>query len=65
MKRPKPVKWLTPPIGKMKLNIDGASKVNPGPSGCGVIIHDHLGQLIHGFSLFLGVGTNVHITFSN
>lgn len=34
------VSWSKPPIGLFKLNSDGASKGNPGPSGGGGIVRD-------------------------
>ncbi|KAL0410603.1 UNVERIFIED_CONTAM: hypothetical protein Slati_3650000 [Sesamum latifolium] len=33
-------RWLPPPNGFWKLNSDGASKGNPGPSGAGGLIRD-------------------------
>lgn len=38
--------WLPPLVGIFKLNIDGASKGNPGLSRVGVIIRDHKGLVL-------------------
>ena len=38
------IKWETPPHGWMKMNLDGASKGNPGHPGGGGTIRDHLGK---------------------
>lgn len=38
------VKWERPQISVVKLNVDGASKGNPGYAGAGCIIRDHNGQ---------------------
>ncbi|KAH9319410.1 hypothetical protein KI387_021179, partial [Taxus chinensis] len=51
-------RWRTPPEGQWKLNFDGASRGNPGPSGAGCIIRDDRGLLIHAGSFPLQVGTS-------
>lgn len=33
--------WKPPPLGKFKLNFDGASRGNPGLAGVGMVIFDH------------------------
>lgn len=38
--------WLPPPLGFVKLNFDGSSYGNPGPSMYGSVIRDHLGKVI-------------------
>lgn len=43
---------------KLTLNIDGASKGNPGPAGYGVVIRDEDGSLLRELSGGLGVATN-------
>ena len=41
-----------------KLYFDGASKGNPGPSGCGGVIYDSYGDIVKEFKFNCGVGTN-------
>lgn len=55
-KRVKPivVRWSLPPVGGFKLNVDGASKGNPGHEGGGRLIRDHKGSIILAFSHFYG-----------
>jgi len=43
----------------MKMNLDGASKGNPGHTGGGGRIRDHLGKWIRGFSANFGSCTSV------
>lgn len=38
--------WSPPKPGWLKLNFDGASRGNPGPSGIGYVIRDHSGSII-------------------
>lgn len=38
--------WKPPPNGILKLNFDGASKGNPGPTGFGCVIRDHRGSIL-------------------
>lgn len=52
------IKWLTPKPGFIKLNIDGCSKGNPGPSGAGGIIRNEQGQMIIAFAMPLGNMSN-------
>ncbi|KAL6558441.1 hypothetical protein OROMI_018791 [Orobanche minor] len=53
-----PVRWVKPVEGWWKLNSDGASKGNPGISGAGGVIRDHLGSPCLMFSEFLGERSN-------
>ena len=52
-----------PPQGFLKLNIDGASKGNPGLSGGGAILRNSLGQLVLAGSYFYGICTNMEAEF--
>ncbi|XP_043721033.1 14.7 kDa ribonuclease H-like protein [Telopea speciosissima] len=54
---PRPIYWCPPRRG-VKMNVDGASKGNPGPSGGGRIIRNQEGNLIMAFSNFYGCCTN-------
>ncbi|XP_057862869.2 uncharacterized protein LOC131071167 [Cryptomeria japonica] len=38
--------WSPPNPGWLKLNFDGASRGNPGPSGIGYVIRDHTGETL-------------------
>ena len=49
------INWRTPPRGWIKININGASKGNPGLAGCGGIIHDEEARWIGGFTCNLGI----------
>jgi hypothetical protein len=40
-----PSSWSCPPPGFWKLNFDGASKGNPGPTGFGAVIRDNTGKI--------------------
>ena len=40
------------------INVDGASRGNPGPSGIGYCIHDHEGQIIERNGEFIGFATS-------
>nr|XP_027109237.1 uncharacterized protein LOC113729105 [Coffea arabica] len=53
------VRWLRPPSGVLKLNIDGCSKGNPGVSGGGGVIRDSGGKLLLAFACHLGQATSV------
>lgn len=48
------VYWSPPPHGTFKLNIDGASKGNPGNGGGGGLIRDHKGDICLAFSHYYG-----------
>ena len=56
---PRWVAWTKPPIGCVKLNIYGSSLGNPGHAGAGGVLHDSDGNILVGFSLFLGSRTNM------
>ena len=53
------IKWEVPPHGWMKMNLDGASKGNPGHAGGGGTIGDNLGKWIRSFSANFGRCTSV------
>ena len=53
------IKWIPPPEGWFKLNVDGASKGNPGIAGAGGILRGHYGDWIKGFASNLGLCTSV------
>ncbi|MQM02710.1 hypothetical protein Taro_035479 [Colocasia esculenta] len=42
---PTVVKWLTPPKGRLKLNVDGAFKMTSGEARGGGILRDHKGNM--------------------
>ncbi|KAM5549769.1 hypothetical protein ABKV19_000934 [Rosa sericea] len=48
--------WLKPPIGFLKLNVDGTRSNQSGFIGAGGVIRDHNGDWLSGFSINLGVG---------
>ncbi|XP_073037198.1 uncharacterized protein [Primulina eburnea] len=53
------VRWLRPPVGCFKLNVDGSSRGSPGASTVGGVVRDSSGQVLVSFSEFIGVGTNI------
>ena len=53
------IQWTPPPEGWCKLNVDGASKGNPGAAGAGGLLRDQSGNWITGFALNLGYCTSV------
>ncbi|KAL0368127.1 UNVERIFIED_CONTAM: putative ribonuclease H protein [Sesamum calycinum] len=53
------VKWNKPDRGWIKINTDGASKGNLGPSGAGGIARDEKGVAIFAFYEFIGEATNM------
>ncbi|XP_073051343.1 uncharacterized protein [Primulina eburnea] len=53
------VRWLRPPVGCFKLNVDGSSRGSPGDSTVGGVVRDSSGQVLVSFSEFIGVGTNI------
>ncbi|MQL74921.1 hypothetical protein Taro_007304 [Colocasia esculenta] len=57
IKLPSPVSWIPPSDGYC-LNIDGASKGNPGLSGGEGCIRDKHGAFLCGFSFFYGMGSS-------
>ena len=50
-------KWQLPPYSIWKINTDGSSKGNPGPTGTGGIGRDSLGLVIFLFSIYEGIQT--------
>ncbi|MQM02889.1 hypothetical protein Taro_035658 [Colocasia esculenta] len=47
---PSIVRWLTPPPGRLKLNVDGAFKLTSGEAGGGGILRDHEGNMFCAFA---------------
>ncbi|MQM02314.1 hypothetical protein Taro_035080 [Colocasia esculenta] len=58
IKAVKIVRW-NPPLHGLLLNVDGASKGNPGPCGGGGIIRDTTGTMLVAFSHFYGAGSSL------
>ncbi|MQM00085.1 hypothetical protein Taro_032814, partial [Colocasia esculenta] len=52
------VRWI-PPLHGPILNVDGASKGNPGPCGGGGIVRTTNGTVLFTFAHFYGAGTNL------
>jgi len=48
------VQWDSPPGDWIKLNLDGASRGNPGPTGAGGVFRGPHGNWVFGFSINLG-----------
>ena len=46
------------PKPALKIQIDGASRGNPGPSGAGVVLSDSRGKKLKELSIYLGESTN-------
>ena len=55
-RRPQIIRWHVSPNPYIKINIDGSALGNPGITGAGGILRDHLGQWILGF--FTSRGSN-------
>ncbi|KAG7945159.1 hypothetical protein I3843_15G138800 [Carya illinoinensis] len=55
--------WARPPKGRLKLNLDGSSLGNPGPSGGGGILRDGNGKLIFAYSMSFGNLTSIYLGF--
>ncbi|XP_073139125.1 uncharacterized protein [Henckelia pumila] len=53
------VRWLRPPPGSFKLNVDGSSRGNPGELFVGGVVRDSSGRVLAFFSEFIGLGSNV------
>ncbi|MQM03317.1 hypothetical protein Taro_036096 [Colocasia esculenta] len=47
---PTVVKWMHPPIGRLKLNVDGAFKLATDGAGGGGILRDHEERCVYAFS---------------
>lgn len=58
IKNPFLVQWICPEKRKFKLNIDGASKGNPGMARAGGIIRDSKDEVLISFSSSLGLNSN-------
>jgi ribonuclease HI len=54
------VGWKYPQEERIKLNVDGCSKGNPGVAGAGGVIRDHLGAWIGGFARNIGICSSVN-----
>eukprot|EP00258_Populus_trichocarpa_P027694 XP_024443713.1 uncharacterized protein LOC112324533 [Populus trichocarpa] len=54
------VGWKYPQEERIKLNVDGCSKGNPGVAGAGGVIRDHLGVWIGGFARNIGICSSVN-----
>ncbi|XP_073037090.1 uncharacterized protein [Primulina eburnea] len=50
------VRWLRPPSGCFKLNVDGSSRGTSGDSSAGGIVRDDSGRVVLSFSEFIGAG---------
>lgn len=53
----KDIRWIFPQAGWFKLNVDGASKGNPGVPGRGGLIKDETGYWVAGFEHNMGLCT--------
>jgi len=53
--------WSIPPLGFVKLNIDGYSLVYPSECFCGGIVCDSRGGLLSGFMAYYGSSTNTMV----
>ncbi|CAA6672649.1 unnamed protein product [Spirodela intermedia] len=51
------VYWRPPPIGHLKLNVDGAARGNPRPARGGGILRDHTRSIIFIFSHYYDIQT--------
>lgn len=51
------ISWTLPPMGHVKLNIDGCSEGNPGQAGAGGLFQNWKGEWMLGFVANLGVAT--------
>ncbi|XP_075499936.1 uncharacterized protein LOC142538509 [Primulina tabacum] len=50
------VRWLRPPSGCFKLNVDGSSRGISGDSAAGGVVRDDSGRILLSFSEFIGAG---------
>lgn len=53
-----PEQWSPPPSSLIKLNLNGASKGNPGPAGSGGVFRNSQGEILHIYTINLGHSTN-------
>lgn len=58
-KTKKLIRWITPPDGWVKLNVDGASHRNPGTTGGGGVLRNQNSQWIRGFTANFGTCSSV------
>ncbi|XP_019055746.1 PREDICTED: uncharacterized protein LOC109115811 [Nelumbo nucifera] len=56
--------WAPPPSGFVKLNFDGSSMGNPGPSGIGGVLRNEEGMIISLFSGPIGLGDSLKAEIS-
>lgn len=57
------ITWSLPSTNAIKLNLDGSSLGNPGPSGYGVLLQNSQGEWLQGFKGFWGHATNLYAKF--
>ncbi|XP_019260354.1 PREDICTED: uncharacterized protein LOC109238377 [Nicotiana attenuata] len=55
------VKWHPPPLGKTKLNTDGAAKTNTSNNGTGGVFCNTMGQCILGFMGTISTGNSTYM----
>ncbi|XP_073037089.1 uncharacterized protein [Primulina eburnea] len=53
------VRWLRPPSGCFKLNVDGSSRGVSGDSAAGGVVRDDSGRVVLSFSEFIGAGSSL------
>ena len=53
------VHWSSPSLSVVKLNSDGCSKWNPGPSGGDAVLRDSSGAFIFTYSCYFGIVTSL------
>ena len=46
-------RWTSPPISRLKLNVDVGSTIGRRKVNCGVVIHDHLGNCLASSSVLV------------
>ena len=59
LKTEKMIRWMTPPDDWIKLNVDGASRQNPGMVGGGRVLINHTAKWVRGFAAHFGVCSSV------
>ncbi|XP_073023571.1 uncharacterized protein [Primulina eburnea] len=55
------VRWLRPPSGCFKLNVDGSARGTSGDSSAGGVVRDDSGRVVLSFSEFIGAGSFVPV----
>ncbi|XP_073022635.1 uncharacterized protein [Primulina eburnea] len=53
------VRWLRPPSGCFKLNVDGSARGTSGDSSAGGVVRDDSGRVVLSFSEFIGAGSSL------